>query len=115
MALIRPFSTAIANSRLTWTDFFKNRKSRMRWEQLGGSLGGLLGLGGGAAYFLGVADFDPMAPAPLGLPDISMAYFLGIAGVAFVSYMSGTLGANPLWRLTRNPYISLIQNTAQAI
>lgn len=100
----RSLSTAASESPLNWKQFFAQRKSRIRYENFGGVCGLALGAIGGSVYFLGIAEFDPLAPPMFGLPDASMAYFMGIFGVSFAGFVTGTLGAAPLWRLIRNKY-----------
>ncbi|KAI8915964.1 mitochondrial import protein Pam17 [Gorgonomyces haynaldii] len=92
-------------SQLNWKDFFLLRKSRLQWERSAGLLGTLSGFGVGGAYFLFVADFDPLAEGPFGLPDMGMAYGLGIVLSGFGGFVLGTLGAVPMWRILRKPNI----------
>lgn len=102
LRLLRGISTAAKQPMMTWSEFFVHRKARIIIERFGGTAGLAAGFVGSAVYFLMVADFDPMAPPPLGLPDPAMASFLGIFCCAGAGFIGGTLSANPLWRLIKN-------------
>ncbi|KAJ3109271.1 hypothetical protein HDU97_007765 [Phlyctochytrium planicorne] len=64
-------------SLITWTEYFRLRKSKKVGERIGGIIGGVLGLTVSGYYFFAVAEFDPTEPIWI-FPDPSLAYGLGI-------------------------------------
>ncbi|KAL5037864.1 hypothetical protein BDV3_007080 [Batrachochytrium dendrobatidis] len=94
-------STTTTVSTISWTEFFAMRKNKKLVERTVGGLGGVFGLSLGSYYFLFVAEFDPFQQI-WGL-DPSMPYMLGAFSTGIVSAVAGSLGANQLWRLMRNP------------
>ena len=95
---------------MNWAQFFKFRQSRLRWERFGGVLGGSAAFAGTGGYLLFVKDFDPLEPAPFGLPDISIAYIIATCLAGFSGFMVGTMAAIPMWRMLKTKYTASKQD-----
>ena len=100
---LKALSTQSSSSQspgLSWTEFFRLRVSKRRFERLGGVLGGTLGLVSGTYYFFFVAEFDPTQPL-MGLPDPTIAYAGGALAAGGLSTALGISALGALWRWGR--------------
>lgn len=83
---------------LQWKQFFAMRRSRRIVEQTTSICFGMAGLSAGSYYFLMVRSFDP-TESILGLPDPTIAYFLGAFAAGVGGALVGNLSATGIWRV----------------
>ncbi|KAJ3313613.1 TIM23 complex component [Blyttiomyces sp. JEL0837] len=82
---------------ITWTDFFRFRRSRIMMERLCAFAGGVVSLFSGTYYFMAVADFDPTEPV-FGVIDAFLAYGLASVGVGMLGAVVGLFSGGLIWR-----------------
>ncbi|KAJ3220246.1 Proprotein convertase subtilisin/kexin type 9 [Dinochytrium kinnereticum] len=102
---LSPFSTARGKAQskavsnlITWTEYFRLRKTKKTAERTGGVIGGLVGLTLSGYYFFAVAEFDPTEPIWF-FPDPTFAYGLGIFLIGGCCAGVGILAGGQIWRM----------------
>ncbi|KAJ3119497.1 TIM23 complex component [Physocladia obscura] len=100
----------IQQQKLTWTQYFANKKRARRYELGVSGVSGTLSFIGGSYYFMAVKEFDP-TELVFGMMDASIAYSLGAMAVGITGAVAGVFLGGAVWRgVTPKPLLKAMDS-----
>jgi hypothetical protein len=87
-----------ALSTISWTEYFRLRRTLRLSERAGALIGGAAMFLGSSYYFVAVMDFDP---DPIMGMDPSIVYGAGIVGLSMCAAAAGLVANAAWWRIAR--------------